>query len=796
MTCVMCLKAVEKSLKQLEGVKDAQVNLAREIAVVEYEPEKIGLGDLEKAIRDSGYEVIDERAAIKIGGMTCVMCSKAIEQALRRLPGLVDVNVNLSAEKAYVVYNPRLTTTGDMREAIEGAGYQYLGVEGELSEGAEEKVRAKELGEKRKRVILGFLVGIPLMVLMYLPLDWHHSYLAYLMFVVATPVFWYVSRPIFEAGWRALKNRNLNMDVMYSMGIGVSFVASLLGTFQFVLSRDFMFYDSAILLAAFLSMGRYLEARAKGRTGEAIKRLMGLQPRIALVVTEAGESEVPIEDVVVNDVVLVKPGERIPVDGEVVDGASYVDESMVTGEPMPVLKGKGDGVVGGTFNQNGVLRFRALKVGRDTVLAQIVRLVEEAQGSRPPVQRLADVVVSYFIPVVLAIALGSFAAWYFVFDGTLLFSLTAFISVLVIACPCALGLATPTAVTVGLGRGAELGILIKSGEALEVSQKITVVALDKTGTLTYGRPEVTEVVSLTNDERNLLRLVASLEKNSSHPLAGAIVRKAKELELELGESDSFDTLGGKGVTGKVEGHEVIVGNRALFAEKNIAYPGEMEQRISDLEGRGKTSVLVASDGKTLGVIAIADRLKETTRDAIAQFRRMGLRVIMVTGDNARTARAIAQEAGIDDVIAEVLPQDKAYEIRKLQQGGNVVAFVGDGINDAPALAQADVGIAIGSGTDVAIESGEIVLIRDDLMDAVAGIQLARKVMVRIKQNIFWAFAYNLALIPVASGVLYPFFHVTLKPEWAGLAMAMSSVTVISLSLMLKKYRPPAGRQAA
>jgi len=744
-----------------------------------------------RACAKAGYELIDERISIKIGGMTCVMCSRTIEEALRRLPGVADAVVNLAAEKALVTYNPAVTLPADMRKAVEDAGYQYLGVEGELGADEEEKVRARELKSRLKRLLVGFAVGIPLMVLMYLPIDFHHSSVAYLLLLVSTPVFLYVAGPIFSAAWRALRHRSLNMDVMYAMGMGVSFAASVLGTFRLILSREFMFYDSAILLAAFLSMGRYLEAKAKGRTGEAIKRLVGLQPRMAVKVSAEGESEIPIQDVLVDDIILVRPGERVPVDGEVAEGMSYVDESMITGEPMPVRKEAGDAVVGGTLNQNSLLRIKARKVGKDTVLARIVRLVEEAQGSKPPVQRLADAVVAYFIPVVLAVALLVFVIWYVVLSSTLLFALTALISVLVIACPCALGLATPTAVTVGLGRGAELGILIKNGEALETSQRITVVALDKTGTVTRGAPEVTDVIPMQGDERTLLRLVAALERNSQHPLGRAVLAKAAEAGIEPPGASLFDTLGGKGIVGQVDGARVIVGSRLLFKEQGIEYPEELDRRIEELEGQGKTIVLAASDGSVAGALAIADVLKATTSAAVAALKRLGLGVIMITGDNEKTARAVAQEAGIERVAAEVLPEDKAREIKKLQGSGEVVAFVGDGINDAPALAQADVGIAIGSGTDVAIESGEIVLIKDDLMDAATAIRLSRKVMTRIKQNIFWAFAYNLALIPAASGVLYPLLHVTMKPEWAGLAMAMSSVTVVSLSLTLKRFRPTA-----
>ncbi|RZN44072.1 MAG: copper-translocating P-type ATPase, partial [Methanophagales archaeon ANME-1-THS] len=461
--------------------------------------------------------------------------------------------------------------------------------------------------------------------------------------------------------------------------------------------------------------------------------------------------------------------------------------------PLPGLKQKGDGVVGGTLNKNGILTVRAMKIGKDTVLAQIIKLVEEAQGSRPPVQRIADKVVSYFIPTVLAIAILAFAVWYLIIGNTLLFSLTALISVLVIACPCALGLATPTAVTVGIGRGAELGVLVKKGEALEIAEKLTTIVFDKTGTLTRGKPEVTDIHSFGITENELLTLAASVEKNSQHPLAEAIVRRAHEAGIELLESTEFDTFGGKGVSAKVAGNEVFIGNRILFAERNITLPPEIEDTVVQLESEGKTVILIARAHQISGSIAIADTLKESTRDAISAFKAMKLNVAMITGDNARTAHAIAAQIGIERVLAEVLPQDKAEEVKKLQENGEVVAFVGDGINDAPALAQADVGIAIGSGTDVAIESGEIVLITDDLMDAVAAVQLSKKVMTRIKQNLFWAFAYNTALIPMAAGALYPFFGITFKPELAGLAMALSSVTIVTLSLMLKNYTPPAKR---
>jgi Cu+-exporting ATPase len=792
MTCATCAVTIEKALEGVEGVEKADVNLGLERVVVEYDPKKAKLTDLRKAVAEAGYEVVPERVIIRIGGMTCATCVETNEAALRALPGVLEATVNLGAEKAYVTYIPSKVTVADMRRAIEDVGYQYLGIEGEETGELEREARARDLRGKLTRAVVGLSLGLGLMAVMFfevpLPID-----MGLFMFLVATPAFLWLSYPIFLAAYRALKNRVLNMDVMYSMGIGVAYGASVLGTFGIVLTPDFMFYETALMLAGFLMLGRYLEARAKGRTGDAIRKLMDLAPRMATVVRDGAEAVIPAADVVPGDLVLVKPGERVPVDGDVTGGESYVDESMITGEPIPALKKAGLPVVGGTLNQNSVLRFRATRVGKETVLAQIVRLVEDAQGSKPPVQRIADRAVTYFIPAVLSIALISFALWYFVAGETLLFALTALISVLVIACPCALGLATPTAVTVGIGRGAELGILIKSGEALEIPGKITAVVFDKTGTLTVGKPSVTDLVPLGIPESTLLSLAAGVERNSQHPLARAIVREAEARGLRPEESSSFDTLGGKGVLARVLGEVVLIGNRTLMKERGIAIGEDTEKRITGLEGEGKTVMIVSAGGQPAGLIAVADTLKPSAGETLRRLKGMGLGVIMITGDNARTAGAIARQIGIDRVLAEVLPSGKVDEVKRLQAGGEVIAFVGDGINDAPALAQADLGVAIGSGTDVAIESGQIVLVRDNLMDVVAAIELSRKVMSRIKQNLFWAFAYNTALIPVAAGLLYPFFGITFRPELAGLAMALSSVTVVSLSLLLKGYIPPARR---
>jgi Cu+-exporting ATPase len=796
MHCASCALNIERALRGRDDVYEARVNLAAGTAVVEYDPAKASLADLERTVSEAGFEVVRSEVTVRIGGMVCASCAQVIEMSLADLDGVYEARVNLAAETVQIVYNPALVTASDIRAAIEDAGYQYLGLVEEISEDAEARMREEDLRDKFRRFTVGFAVSIPLFLIMLfrvpemvaLPVS-----INLIMLVITAPVFLYVSAPIFRAAAAALRNRTLTMDVMYAMGIGVAYGASILGTFGVVLTPAFNFYDTAVMLASFLTLGRYLEARAKGRTSEAIRKLIGLRPKTATVIREGREVEVPIEDVVVGDILLIRPGEKVPVDGTVVGGESSVDESMITGEAIPADKREGDEVVGGTLNVNGVLRVRAGRIGKDMVLSQIIRLVRDAQGSKPPVERIADVAVSYFIPVVLVIATAAFLIWYVVLGAPLLFALTVLISVLVVACPCALGLATPTAVTVGIGRGAELGVLIRNGEALEISESLTAVVFDKTGTLTRGRPDVTNIVAFGVPEDRILAVAAAVEKNSEHPLAAAVVRRAENSGVMVPASERFTSFGGRGVSAVVEGEEVLIGNQPFLEEHLVTIPEEAKDRIAALQDEGKTAVLVAAGGTLRGILAIADTLKATTKAAIADLKRMGLAVTMITGDNERTAHAIAQEVGIEDVHAGVLPQDKAREVRALQERGEVVAFVGDGINDAPALAQADVGIAIGSGTDVAIESGDIVLIRDDLIDAVAAIELSRKVMSRIKQNLFWAFAYNAALIPLAAGILYPIYGITFQPELAALAMALSSVTVVSLSLLLKTYIPPTKR---
>jgi Cu+-exporting ATPase len=794
MHCASCALNVENAISKLEGVAGAEVDLAGERAMVRYDPEKVGVPALEKAVKDSGYGVVNEQVTVRVGGMTCAMCVKAIENALGRLEGVISARVNLGSERALVTYNPSVTSIQEIREAIERAGYRYLGTEGPEGEELRRQAFEKNLREMEIRILIGFGVSLPLFAMMLLGIPTPLP-MGYFMFLVATPAFLYLAYPIFRAGYRSLRNAALNMDVMYSMGIGVAYGASVLGTFNIVLSGQFLFYETAVMLAAFLTLGRYLEARAKGKTSEAIRKLIDLQPKTATVVRGGVETELAVSDVVVGDRILVRPGEKIPVDGTVMEGMSFVDESMISGEPIPVEKRPDDDVIGGTINTSGVLTFESTRIGKDTVLAQIIHMVEVAQASRPSVQRVADIAVSYFIPSVLSIALVSFAAWYFLLGETLLFSLTVLISILVVACPCALGLATPTAITVGVGRGAELGTLIRRGEALEVAERLTTVLFDKTGTLTTGAPVVTNIAAFGTDEHSLLMLAAALEHNSSHPLAVAIVERAEREGITPSAVTGFSAMSGKGVEGIVGEDRVLIGNLILFSEREMAIPPQAGEELARREGEGKTAVVVARNGGVIGVISIADTLKPSTPAAIAALKKMGLAVAMITGDNERTARTIAKEAGIDRVIAEVLPEEKAREVRRLQEQGEIVAFVGDGINDAPALAQADLGIAIGGGTDVAIESGDIVLMRDDLVDAVGAVQLARKVMSRVKLNLFWAFAYNSALIPVAAGLLYPFFGITFRPELAGLAMAASSVTVVSLSLLLKGYTPPVLRGA-
>jgi len=785
----MCVKTIEIALSQLEGVKTAKANLNSETVFVDFDESKVSLNKIIQAIEDVGYEVIRERknVVVKVGGMTCAMCAKTVEKAIDELPGVLDVSVNLATETARISYNPSSVDVEDIRRAIEGVGYDFLGVEGEETRDIEKEVRERHLKEMKRNLLIAWGVGIPLFLSMQLKrFGIHIENLIYVQFILATMAIAYAGRGIFKKAYSSLKHKTLNMEVMYALGIGSAYLTSVLATFGLV-PREFNFYEASVLLMAFLLLGRFLEARAKGKTSEAIKKLIGLQAKKATVVRDGKEIEVPISEVKVGDIVIVKPGGKIPVDGVVIEGESYVDESMITGEPIPSLKKFGDKVIGGTINKNSVLKIKAEKVGRDTLLAQIIKLVEEAQNTRPPVQRLADTVVTYFIPAVLVIALLSFAYWYFIAGKPLVFGFTTLLSVLVIACPCAFGLATPTALTVGIGKGAEMGILIKNGEALEIARKATVVLFDKTGTLTKGRPEVTDVITFGMDEKELLRLVASAEKRSEHPLGEALVKKVQEMSLGLEEPEEFEAITGKGVRAVVGGGEVLAGNRKLMTEQGYSVE-DVEEELQKLEDEAKTAIIVAIDGKIVGIIGIADTIKEGAKEVIEELHRMDKKVGMITGDNKRTANAIAKQLGVDYVLAEVLPQDKAGEVKKLQEKGEIVIFVGDGINDAPALAQADVGIAVGNATDIAMESGDIVLVKNDPKDVVKAIKLSQKTIGKIKQNIFWAMFYNTILIPFAAGLAFLLFEITFQPEWAAGAMSLSSVSVVANSLMLKRVK--------
>ncbi len=808
MSCATCVKAIETSLKDLDGVEDVNVNLATESALVKFDPSKVSFEKIVKTIESIGYGVAEidtgkrnneniKAVTVKIGGMTCASCAKTIEIVINELNGVEDVNVNLATESARIVYDANVVDLEEIKRAIEEIGYKFLGITSLQEQkkrgiGVDER-REEELKlikEMKKRLFFAVSIGIILLFLQYgryvgLP---EIPYNSLIQFVLATPVMLYSGKGMFTAAIRALSHKMLNMDVMYSMGVGSAYIASVFSTIGF-LPKDYLFYETSVILLAFLLIGRTLESIAKGKTSEAIKKLMGLQAKTAVVIRDGREIEVPIEDVKVGDVVIVKPGEKIPVDGVVVEGESYVDESMITGEPIPSFKKEGDEVVGATINKNGVLKIKAKRVGSDTLLAQIIRLVEEAMGSKPPIQRLADKIVSYFIPVVLTIAIISFIYWYFIANIPI-FAFTTLVAVLVIACPCAFGLATPTALTVGMGKGAELGILIKNGEALEVARKVTTVIFDKTGTLTKGKPEVTDIIAFNGDEAEVLKVAAIAEKRSEHPLAEAIIKKAESEKIDILEPEKFEIVAGKGVVASYNGNRILVGNRELMIENGLVLDNKIEIMLQNLERDAKTAILIAFNGKIIGTIGIADTIKESARKAIMELHKMGKRVVMITGDNERTAKAIAKKLEIDGVLAEVLPHQKAEEVRKLQEKGEVVAFVGDGINDAPALAQADLGIAMGSGTDIALESGDIVLMRDDLKDVVAAIQLSEKTLNKIKQNLFWAMIYNTILIPIAAGILYPVSGLIFRPEWAGMAMALSSVSVVTNSLFMKRYVPP------
>lgn len=727
---------------------------------------------------------------LAVTGMSCASCVKRVEDALARVPGVSSAAVNFGTEKATVVYDPGAVSLADLKHAVADAGYQILEAnEQETLEDLESQVRQREIRDLTRDFAVAGLLGAAVFV--GTMLMWPN----FILLILTTPVqFW--------AGWRfyrgsiaALRHGTTDMNVLVATGTTAAYFFSLAMTVfpRFFEARGFevvVYYDTAALIIALILLGRLLEARAKGQTSAAIKKLMGLRAKTARVIRDGKEQDIPIEDVVIGDLIVVRPGEKIPVDGIVRGGGSSVDESMLTGESLPVGKESGDEVFGATINKTGTFKFEATKVGRDTVLSQIIRMVEAAQGSKAPIQRLVDVISSYFVPAVILIAVATFVIWFFFGPRpALIFAMLNAVSVLIIACPCALGLATPTAIMVGTGKGAENGILIKGGESLEAAHRITSVVLDKTGTLTRGEPTLTDVIPVHGTAREeVLRLVASVEKGSEHPLGQAILAGARGEGLEPADPDSFEAVPGKGVVAVVGGRQVLVGNRRLMDDHGIDLAG-LEEVADRLSSEGKTPMFTAVGDRAAGVIAVADTLKNTSFSAVRALRQLGLQVIMITGDNRRTAEAIGREVGIDRVLAEVLPEDKASQVMALQREGQVVAMVGDGINDAPALAQADIGIAIGTGTDVAMEASDITLITGDLRGVVTAIQLSRATMNTIKQNLFWAFIYNTAGIPLAAGVLYPFLGLTLNPIFAAAAMALSSVSVVTNSLRLRRFRP-------
>jgi len=800
MTCASCAQTITESLSGLDGVDKADVNLATEKATVTYEPSRVNIEVMRKAVVDAGYDVIINEVTLSIGGMSCASCSSTVEEAVQELDGVLSAVVNLATEKLTVRYDPQRVRVPQMKKAITDAGYEVL----ESKDSDQEKeVRARELKRQKLLLISALSLAVPIMVFMLLMqftslgqvqflMDWGNL----ILFIVATPVQFIIGYQFYSGTYKALRNRRANMDTLIAVGTSAAYFYSVAVTFfpsSFI--NPSVYYDTSTMIIALILFGKYLEAKAKSRTSEAIRRLIDLQAKTAVIVKDGVEVQVQADELDVSDVMVVRPGEKIPTDGVVVEGTSSVDESLLTGESMPVSKSENSEVIGGTINKNGLLRVRATRVGKDTALAQIVRLVENAQASKAPIQRLADRVAGVFVPAVITIAIATFLFWFFIGYGLFgvtqpqfVFSLTVFISVMVIACPCALGLATPTAIMVGTGKGAENGILIKSSESLETAGRTTAVVFDKTGTLTKGEPQVTNVASFGIPEEEMVRLAGIAEKGSEHPLAEALVRRARDGNGELPDAEAFENVPGMGIRAVVGGREVLVGSRKLMASHSVEV-NDVDATVVDFEAHGRTAVMVAYQGRAVGVIAIADVVKDSAKEAVEALRKMGIDVYMITGDNARTARAIGEQLGISNVLAEVLPEDKAKEVTKLQAEGKIVMMVGDGVNDAPALAQADVGVAIGSGTDVAMETGDVVLIKDDLKDVVATIQLSRQTMKKIRQNLFWAFGYNVAGIPIAAGLLFPFTGWLLSPIIAAGAMAMSSVSVVSNAALLKGYTP-------
>ena len=808
MACASCVRRVERALSEQVGVVEASVNFAAEKASVTYEATATSPDELIEAIRAAGYGADVRETTVGVTGMMCASCVRRIERALEKVPGVLEASVNLASEKATVRYLAGEVESRDLEKAVEGAGYGLIREEESSTEDSHEREYRRFKSDFLLAAALAALVllgSLPHMFGFTLPVP--SGWLNLVLLVLATPVQFLAGWRFYRGAWGALKHGQANMNTLVVMGTSAAYLYSAVAALApglFAAGRADVYFDTSALIVTLILLGRLLEARAKGRTNEAIKRLAGLQARTARVVRSGEEIDAPVEDVRVGDVVVVRPGEKIPVDGLVLSGESAVDESMITGESVPVTKREGDEVIGATMNTSGSFRFETTKVGDETALHQIMKMVEEAQGSKAPIQRLADRISAVFVPAVIGVAAVTFVVWLLLGpEPTLTFALLNAVAVLIIACPCAMGLATPTSIMVGTGKGAESGILIKGGEALEAAHKLDTVVLDKTGTLTRGTPELTDVVVADGiSEEELLRLVASAETGSEHPLGEAIVRGAKARGLPLAEVEAFEAVSGGGIRARVEGRGVLVGSRRFISESGVSKDGVL-QGSKGLAREGKTPIFVAVDGEPAGLVAVADVVREESREAIERLHAMGLEVAILTGDNRRTAEAIARELGVDRVVAEVRPEDKTAEVKRLQAEGERVGMVGDGINDAPALAQAEVGIAIGTGTDVAMEAADLTLISGDVRGVARAIALSKATVRNIKQNLFWAFAYNVALIPVAAGILYPIFsdgsvpevlrpvlgeYGFLNPVLAAAAMALSSVTVVSNALKLRRVK--------
>lgn len=790
MTCAACSNRIEKGLKKIEGVKEANVNLALERSTIIFDPSKTSPQAFEEKIEKLGYGVVSEKAEFAITGMTCAACSTRIEKGLNKLEGVTKASVNLALETASVEYSPSQIDPQDITQRVEKLGYGAKLKSEEKEE--EQSYREKEVSKQKGKFWFSFILSVPLLWAMvshftftsFIPLP-HMLMNPWVQLALATPVQFVVGKQFYIGAFKALRNKSANMDVLVALGTSAAYFYSLYSSLKSLGSSAHttqLYYETSAILITLILLGKLFEANAKGRSSEAIKKMMGLQAKTAVVVRDGAEIEIPVEEVQKGEVIFIKPGEKVPVDGEIIEGQSALDESMLTGESVPVDKSIGDKVIGATLNKNGFLKIKATNVGKETALAQIIKVVEEAQGSKAPIQRLADYISGIFVPIVVGIALLTFFVWYiWIVPGEFAPALEKLIAVLVIACPCALGLATPTSIMAGAGRAAEFGILFKGGEHLEATHKIDTILLDKTGTVTNGTPELTDVrIAQGYEENELLQLVASAERLSEHPLAQALVAGIKNKGIEIQDPLSFEAIPGHGVRATVQERELLVGTRKLMNQHKVNIDAALEE-MTNLEREGKTAMLVALDGKYAGMLAVADTIKETSKEAVSRLKEMGLEVMMITGDNRQTAQAIAMQAGIEHVIAEVLPEGKAEEVKKLQQQGKKVAMVGDGINDAPALALADIGMAIGTGTDVAMEAADITLMRGDLMSIADAIGMSRKTISNIKQNLFWAMGYNTLGIPIAAVGL-------LAPWVAGAAMAFSSVSVVLNALRLQRVR--------